>query len=401
LGAAGYFLFTIEQNISTRRAQVRTFDLHARETATMLADIRAAEQAYVAAGQSATFWIPKVDALQTESARQLDGLRESAVSPAARTQLMEAAAAVTEFGNVDKRAREYLQSEQPLMAGDVVFTEGADAAASAGRHVEEARLAEHQSFDADEARLRWREAAVAGGAALFAAVVVAILAFAAPRRAEDDVKPAAGANRATEGARGSATPATGELMLRQPSPDDRAAAEQSAASSSMARGSVPMLKAAAELCTEFGRVKDAADIPGLLARAADVMDATGVVVWVGSAEGADLQPVAAHGYPDHVLARMPNVPRSADNAAAAAYRTGKLQIVLRRPGGSNGAVVAPLLAPGGCVGALTAEILAGSETTEGVQAVATLFAAQLTGVVSSFGAVPARSPVERSAGRAM
>ena len=46
-------------------------------------------------------------------------------------------------------------------------------------------------------------------------------------------------------------------------------------------------------------------------------------------------------------------------------------------------MAAPLLAAEGCVGALTAEILAGSETTDGIQAMAALVAAQLTGVLAS------------------
>jgi GAF domain-containing protein len=77
------------------------------------------------------------------------------------------------------------------------------------------------------------------------------------------------------------------------------------------------------------------------------------------------------------------VPRSADNAAAAAYRSGQLQIVLTRPGVAPGAVVAPLLAPDGCIGALTAEIRDGGETSEGVQALAAIFAAQLAGIVAA------------------
>jgi hypothetical protein len=158
------------------------------------------------------------------------------------------------------------------------------------------------------------------------------------------------------------------------------------------------LKAAADLCTAFSRVNDAAELHRLLARAADIMDASGLVVWVGDAAGADLRPVLAHGYADQVFARMPTVPRSANNAAAAAYRTGELQVVLKRPG-SNGAVVAPLLTPEGCVGALSAEILNGSETANSVHALAAIFAAQLaivlTGSASSTPAADSASVVSR------
>jgi hypothetical protein len=390
LGVAGYFLFTTEQHISGRRQNLRAFDQHAREAASALADMRAAQQAYVAAGQGMAFWMPKVAALQEEMTRWVDSLRETALSTDARASLMDAAASITEFGNVDRRARDYLRSGQTLMAGDVVFTEGGATAARAARQVESARIAEHQAFDAAEAGLRRRETIALGAAGAFGVFVMGLLALASPGRSRDEA-PAASSGEGTDPA---VTRPTGELMLRDIEP--RTA--QATAPQAFPRGSASLLKAAAELCTDFGRVNDPADLPGLLARAADVMDASGLVVWLGNAAGADLRPVLSHGYPDHVLARMPNVPRSADNAAAAAYRTGKLQIVLRRPGGSNGAVVAPLLAAEGCVGALTAEILAGSETTDGVQALAALVAAQLTGVLSgSAAAAPAETPANRIA----
>jgi hypothetical protein len=166
-----------------------------------------------------------------------------------------------------------------------------------------------------------------------------------------------------------------------------------AAKVDLPRGSVPLLKAAADLCTELSRVNDAGALQRLLARAADIMDARGLVVWIGSTAGADLRPALAHGYPEQVLARMQTVARSADNAAAAAYRTGALQIVLKRPG-SNGAVVAPLLSPEGCVGAFSAEILSGSETADCVQALAAIFAAQLAVVLAgSASATPAADSV--------
>jgi hypothetical protein len=145
----------------------------------------------------------------------------------------------------------------------------------------------------------------------------------------------------------------------------------------------PILATAADLCTEFGRVRNLADLKHILARAAEVLDANGLVVWIGSTSGADLQPMVSHGYTPQVVARMPSVPRSADNAAAAAYRTGSLQIVLSKPGGAPGALVAPLLAADGCIGALSAEIRGGGEGSEGVQALATIFAAHLAGVFAA------------------
>ena len=100
-------------------------------------------------------------------------------------------------------------------------------------------------------------------------------------------------------------------------------------------------------------------------------------------EGADLQPVLTHGYSDETRARLPNVPRAANNAAAAAYRSGDVQIVLSRPGGAEGAIVAPILGAQGCFGALSAEIRGGGEASESVQALAVIVAAQLAGVLAA------------------
>ena len=136
-----------------------------------------------------------------------------------------------------------------------------------------------------------------------------------------------------------------------------------------------------------------------MARAADVMDASGLVVWLGDAAGGDLRPVIAHGYSNQVLARMPAVPRSANNAAAAAYRAGQLQIVLARPGSASGAIAAPLLSSAGCIGTLSAEIRDGGEASDSVQALAAIFAAQLAGVLATTPRPPSsglsRQPLEQ------
>ncbi|MCU1385990.1 MAG: hypothetical protein JWL71_4687, partial [Acidobacteria bacterium] len=144
------------------------------------------------------------------------------------------------------------------------------------------------------------------------------------------------------------------------------------------------------------RVRDLDELNRVLGRAAEVMDASGLMVWMGSATGSDLRPVLAHGYAAEMIARIPPVPRSADNAAASAYRSGTLQIVLSRPGGAPGAVVAPILAADGCIGALSAEIRSGGETSDSVQALAAIFAAHLAGVLSTAPAVAETAPASES-----
>jgi hypothetical protein len=368
--SAAFFTVRAEKRIAERRAAFRSFDLHAREATDALADIRAGQQAYVAAGQGIAFWMPKVAATTSAVVLSLNDLRGLAASPAGKTAIDEAAATVDEFGNVDKRARDYLKSGQPLMAGDVVFTEGGQTAATAARQVENARLAEHQALDADEAGVRRLQAYSLAGSAAVALLVIVVLLPAG-----------AAAGTIESAAESTASPAragiSGDLSLRPQSTADDFAPFPSA------RAVSPILRSAAELCTDFGRATSAADLTTLLGRAADMMDASGMVAWLGDTNGGDLRPALAHGYSAQMLARMPAVPRSSNNAAAAAYRTGTLQIVLARPGGSSGAIVAPLLSADGCIGALSAEIQHGGEASESVQALATIFAAQLAGVVSA------------------
>ncbi len=379
-GAAAFFILSSEKQIAARQAGVRAFDVQAREATDALADLRVAQQAYVAAGQGIAFWMPKVAATADAAANTVASLRQSAASSTGRSSLDDAAATIAEFATVDKRAREYLKAGQELMAADVVFTEGNETAATASRQVEAGRLAERQTLDAAEAVIRRQEAMALAGAGVFGAFAIFLLALArpAPRVADESIKRSEPSTIASA-SRGDAAPAlapaspAARLPVREPAP---------AAAPSSARVVSPLLTAAAALCTDFGRVRDFDELRGLLTRAAQVMEANGLVVWLGNTTGADLRPVLAHGYSEQTVARMPTVPRSGHNAAAAAYRTGALQIVLAQPGGSAGAIVAPLLSADGCIGALSVEIKGGGETSDGVQALAAIFAAQLAGVLS-------------------
>ena len=377
-GAAAFFIIQSEKQITEMRDAVRAFDMHAREATDGLADLRASQQAYVAAGQGVAFWMPKVATTLDTATTTIASLRQAAKSAEARSALDKAWRTVAEFGAIDQRARDYIRTEQPLMAADVVFTEGGETALTAARQVEAARVAEHAALDASEAARRTQEALATAAAVSFAALVIMLLVPAGRlEAASTDSLESSGSGWLTEAARSAGAPASiGDEFLLRASPGGPAPGVPS-------RPAGPVLKAAAQLCTDLGRVSDLDELRGLVARAADVMDASGVVVWLGDAAGGDLRPVITHGYNNQVLARMPTVPRSADNAAAAAYRVGQLQIVLARPGSTSGAVAAPLLSSAGCIGTFSAEIRGGGETSDSVQALATIFAAQLAGVIAT------------------
>jgi len=142
----------------------------------------------------------------------------------------------------------------------------------------------------------------------------------------------------------------------------------------------PDLTAVAHLCTQFGRVENAADVLPLLEKAARILDATGVIVWVWDGVSEELRPALVHGYSDKVLAQLPTVRRGDDNPTAAAFRTEKTRVIAGSDH-TNGALVLPLLAPRGCAGALAIELQHGRQLTAPVRAVATILAALLAQLV--------------------
>jgi hypothetical protein len=266
--------------------------------------------------------------------KSIDSLRSMAATDKARASLDQAAAKAENFTEI----------------------------AAVLDQVNAARLAEQQAADDVETAQRQLEAIALGGAAVLVLVAIAGILIATPRPVAASV-PATAAE-------------TSHLPLRAepvtPTPGYVTA-----------RPAGPVLRAASQLCTDLGRVSDAEELHGLVGRAADLMDASGLIVWTMGQDGSQLRPALSHGYERDTLARFPPLARSADNAAAKAFRTAQLQIVLARPGESNGAIVAPVLASSGCVGVISAEIRGGGETSESVQALAAIFAAQLAGVLHS------------------
>jgi hypothetical protein len=376
LGASAYLTSHFEQQITAARVGERAFDLSAREAASALGHLNTSQLSYAIAGQDPEVLAVTVKEHADDATRLLEELRTQAIGDATRTALARANDAMAEFAGVDRRVRDYLKSGQQLMASDVLMTEGG--ATDALGQLNSARAAERQALDEREAGLRKRQLTALAGGAGVAAVAVILLVMLAPRRSEATAAPEAAAtlsiaHSASFGAR-SRTENAPEVAVREAPPTSAYVT---------ARPAGPVLRAASKLCTDFGRVSDIEELKLLIGQAADVMDASGIVIWIAAPDGTYVHPALSHGYTPQVMARMTRVLRSADNAAAAAYRTGQMQIVLARPGESNGAVVAPLLSADGCIGALSAEIRGGGESSDSVQALAAIFAAQLASVLNT------------------
>ncbi|MEP7304618.1 MAG: GAF domain-containing protein [Acidobacteriota bacterium] len=403
IGAAAVFIRSLDDTRTARRAALRYFDRLAWDATDAVAELRAAQQAYLAIGQGPDFWMSKVDATSQRLSAGLTNLQPVATSATARSALDQAVAASTEFSNVDGRIRGYLRTGAQSIAAQIVFAEGGRVTVETSQHIEQARLEEHLEFDRFEADSRKLEMAAAGGSVGFLLLVSAVLALVTQKSASDTEPAALALNLSAAGGRqvtAEAPASAHDLPLRAEVQPVAVPRTEIRRPERLPPHPAPVpLQAVAQICTDMGRIGDPEELKGLLSRAAEALDASGLVLWLGTSSGSELRPALAHGYTPEMVSRIPVVPRAANNAAAAAYRSGILQIVLSKSGSpAKGAVVAPVLSAEGCLGVLSAEIRGGGEASETVQSLAAIFAAQLAGVVASTPVVPERAAAVGGAG---
>jgi hypothetical protein len=151
------------------------------------------------------------------------------------------------------------------------------------------------------------------------------------------------------------------------------------------------LKEAASVCTELGRVSQSVEISPLLDRAAEVLSASGIIVWMSSTNRDELFPVASSGYDERMIARIGSILRMDANLTAAAFREGAARSSAGL-GPSPAALAVPLLTPQGPVGVLSAELRESAEVDADRLALATIFAAQLSTLLGSMASTPAEAP---------
>jgi transcriptional regulator with XRE-family HTH domain len=136
----------------------------------------------------------------------------------------------------------------------------------------------------------------------------------------------------------------------------------------------------ADVCTRLACTADEGELRQVVADAASLLRAVGLIVWVWNPQANALVVGLSHGYDDGMLAQLSRVRVDADNAIAAAFRAADARVV-ESTDHATGAVVVPLLTPCGCAGVLAVELTAGSEQHPSLPAVATIIAAQLSTLV--------------------
>ncbi len=371
-----------------------------------LADLRAAEQAYVAVGQDRVYWTTKVNSHLDTVSDSLANLRRLATAPGSLEALGEAEGAIADLRGMDQRAREHASLEQPLLASDLIFTDGLELSSRAAANIELARATERTTRNETVRTARSAQTtmlAVAAGVGVLILLLLALMprekttAFAsldesgrATERATPSNDDAAGLTRLDLASGKRARTARGAAAVADATPD-RQASKGTATRKDSAEPK-PDLRTAADLCTDLSAMAATEELPALLARAADLMNASGLIVWVLDATDA-LRPAIGHGYPPKALARIGAIPSDSSNATAAAYRDVRMQVVIGS-GGTSGALATPLRSANRCVGVLSAELRDGWESSDAVQASAAIVAAQLATMLQIDPPTESEAPAE-------
>jgi hypothetical protein len=380
--AAGYQIFTTYASSRAALAAQTSIDAGLDAFALGIADLRASQQAYVAAGQGEGYWISRVSGQLASLRADLSALAGQARSSEARDRLKAAAAKLEEFEQMDRRTREYARGGQRLLASDVIFADGLEITRSVQEEVTAARAAERREAETLLQAADRRQVISAAGIAAAALILVFLLVPPAQARAVTLVR------QDTPDDLPSSPDILGLTLNPERVRSDRRTDEVAAGPAGgqvagvveSGRVEAPGMTRAADLCVELARVQEPRQLVALLERTAQVLDAAGVIVWMADPDRRELVPTLTHGYPPAALARFGTIPRDADNATAAAFREGALKTVAA-DGPASGAIVAPLVTPTGCVGVIAAEVSGERERDAATRALARIIAAQIAALL--------------------
>jgi hypothetical protein len=387
---AGYMVWQLDGQMAAAERDRAAFDNQAQQLAVDLVYLGAAQRAYVADGQDAQAWIGKASDLSSSVNRRLGDTRKSARSPEAQTALDGAAGALGAFAQADIRAREYLaDATQRISASDVIFTDGAAQLVKAEASIDEARVRESAARTAETASLRQMQLSYIGGAAAVTLLVLLLL-LPIPRSTaatDEEVQEQAsgGLGLGHVARQGGGADEAGSASIAPAGVETLPAGAQAPAAGS------PGVADVADICASLARVREPKELPPLLERVGNILDAAGLIIWMPDGPKGALRPVLAHGYQPLAITRMGTIALDADNATALAFRT-RSQHVVPPEAGSNAAVVSPLVTSDGCSGVMALEFKPGVDASDHLRALAAIVSAQLATLISPAGEGGAAGP---------
>jgi hypothetical protein len=359
--AGGFFVFGAHVKSAAALASGRDISARLDRMIATAGDIASAQQAYVAPGQPDQPWRERSAALLQQFADDAAAVRPHLRSADAARVVEDIGRGLRTLLTIDGDARQDLQDAQNLLAADLIFSQGRETVSSLIATIRGLKAAEQQTSTSQYADLERQQWIVLGSVATLWIVGLLLLI------------PGAGSAAAV------ATPRQPAFLTIQ---TEHAGEPGTAAIN---------LTAAADVCASLARISDTAALPEVLERAAAVLDARGIILWMGA--GEELFPALAYGYDDHFISRLGPIPRNAENATADAWRSGRMRTVAG-DGSTHGAVATPLAGMSGCVGVFAAEVRHGRENDQATQAVAVMIAAQLASILSAWPAGSSVAPAE-------
>jgi hypothetical protein len=339
-----------------------------------IARFDAAQQTFDPAREAEADWFGRVRKLLDRIRSEGSALRGSAESAAAARTFSDITDRVaTAVG----RAEENFRDGHDLMAADLVHDEGRPGAEAMRASVLEWRAAEAGATDSARAVLFRQLWTALGGTAALWAIGVLLLA---PRSRTP--APVAGTSTlAPEPAADAPLSVVPQMVPREPP----AAAPEVASATGLSLGP------AASLCSDIARADSAADLETLVERAATVLDAKGIVVWLKGRHD-ELVPAIAHGYGPHALARIGVLPLADLTLTTRAWHAGELQVV-SGDGRTRAALAAPMFQGAQATGVFAVE-LSTREASADARALAGILAAQFAGAVTPLPDLPAEQPID-------
>lgn len=383
LVTAGLGYRAVEDEASLGRAarEGTLLDRTAEQALQALLDLRGSLHAYVAPGQGVAFWSGRAE-------ETLDALRQrlvtldSAVSPIGGS-LSETLDAVDQLAAAERRARGYAGRGETLLAGDVVFTEVRDLLSASIAAVQDVRGRLAVAHDRRTSALRQEQAALAA-AGVATWLIIALLLVPAP---PPEVVKKKGDEWRQELAETIKKP-----IIKEPAEPVRAKPVEAVERVEPAVPAEPAvtvkaLREVGEICSDLSTLADTGALTGALQRASDVLNASGLIVWVASNDAGSLAPVATWGFDPKLVARIGRIARDSSNMTAAAFRENAPR-VSAATATAPAAIAVSLCGPTGPVGVLSAELQDGVPADEGRVALATIFAAQLATLAMPIPAAP-------------
>lgn len=352
---SGFFIWSNERVSRQLDEQRESKEDTVDRLLTSISTIASAQQAYAENRNRDVASFTQVSVLIDRITTDAAGLRAATDSGASKERLEEFWTALSALMGAGSRARDQFAHGDDSAASETILASARDQVTQLNSSLRAFRDAEVASHRNARASTSFQSAAALVAAGVIWAAALVLFAVV-PRRV---------------------TVGRAEVAVAAP-PQQQS---EPAIVTTGERASSIDLAAAAALSTELGTLSDQAQLQRLLGRAAEILDARGLVIWM--AAGDELFAAVAHGYDSAVLRRIRPIPRNADNVTATAWRTGQPRTVVADSSG-YGAIVAPLMSPSGCVGVLAAETRSGRDDDDATRAVVTIIASQLASVLAAW-----------------